>query len=326
MKRLLPGKPIIVIGEKEDAHLPFVERHLSEPLVVIDMAAMMADEALSYSFYKGKLRIVHKDQPLDNIAGVWLRQRRIAPNLTIPVSPQYQRYARSALLRHTEALYAHLEKVRWVSNYYAMRRAGYKPLQLQVAARLGLKIPDTLFTSSPTQAKMFIDNRLETITKPISIESMARNKKDYNLTFFATKIRRGERIDLSGLPLAPAIFQQAIDAVADLRITVIGDKIFPVIIVDKKIDSSSPVRDWRVGQIKGKLHIEPYQISNDIADKCIALVKELGLEFGAIDLLLDTEGEIWFLEINPNGQWAFVEEATGQPIGKALADLLQNKT
>jgi hypothetical protein len=39
--------------------------------------------------------------------------------------------------------------------------------------------------------------------------------------------------------------------------------------------------------------------------------------------VLDKKGEIWFLEINPNGQWAFVEEVTGQPMGKALADLLQ---
>jgi hypothetical protein len=49
------------------------------------------------------------------------------------------------------------------------------------------------------------------------------------------------------------------------------------------------------------------------------------LEFGAIDLVLDKKGEIWFLENNANGQWAFVEEATGQPIGKAMADLLQGK-
>lgn len=35
-------------------------------------------------------------------------------------------------------------------------------------------------------------------------------------------------------------------------------------------------------------------------------------------------GEYWFIESNAGGQWAYVEEATKQPIGKAIAGLLQD--
>jgi hypothetical protein len=57
-------------------------------------------------------------------------------------------------------------------------------------------------------------------------------------------------------------------------------------------------------------------------DACIRLVKQLGLEFGAIDLILRPDGEYVFLEINPNGQWLWLEPASGLPFTDTLADLL----
>lgn len=70
---------------------------------------------------------------------------------------------------------------------------------------------------------------------------------------------------------------------------------------------------------------EAHDFPADLAEKCVRLLKELGLGFGAIDMLVDSAGEYWFLENDPNGQWAYVEQATGQPIGKAIADLLSGR-
>jgi glutathione synthase/RimK-type ligase-like ATP-grasp enzyme len=53
------------------------------------------------------------------------------------------------------------------------------------------------------------------------------------------------------------------------------------------------------------------------------MTRALGLKFSAIDLVVDVHGDVWFLELNPNGQWGFVELATGQPIGAAMAALLE---
>ena len=49
------------------------------------------------------------------------------------------------------------------------------------------------------------------------------------------------------------------------------------------------------------------------------------LGFGAIDLIQDRDGAHWFLEINPNGQWAWIETRTGQPIATAIVDWLEWK-
>ena len=56
--------------------------------------------------------------------------------------------------------------------------------------------------------------------------------------------------------------------------------------------------------------------------RCRALVRRLGLRFGAIDMVQTPSGEHVFLEINPNGQWLWIERATGLPIANAIARLL----
>jgi glutathione synthase/RimK-type ligase-like ATP-grasp enzyme len=48
-------------------------------------------------------------------------------------------------------------------------------------------------------------------------------------------------------------------------------------------------------------------------------MRRLGLEYGAIDLRLTPDGEYVFFEVNPAGQFLFVEHACGLPISAALA-------
>lgn len=130
-------------------------------------------------------------------------------------------------------------------------------------------------------------------------------------------------LDYGGLNLAPAIFQEAVDVDCDLRITVVGDEAFPATVkAEVEKDLKIGVRDWRIGNNVGNLLVEACDIPDDIKQKCLSLVKNFGLKFGAIDMIRDKQGNYWFIEINPNGQWGFVEAETGQPIGRAIARLL----
>ena len=64
-------------------------------------------------------------------------------------------------------------------------------------------------------------------------------------------------------------------------------------------------------------------VALSFAAPAVALVDELNLRFGAIDLIRDVNGEYWFLECNPNGQWAWIENRTGLPISAAIVDELE---
>ncbi|MEJ2669125.1 MAG: MvdD family ATP-grasp ribosomal peptide maturase, partial [Gammaproteobacteria bacterium] len=48
----------------------------------------------------------------------------------------------------------------------------------------------------------------------------------------------------------------------------------------------------------------------------------LGLNFGCIDMILTPDDEFVFLEVNPNGQWLWVEHSLGCNISGAIADKL----
>ena len=116
--------------------------------------------------------------------------------------------------------------------------------------------------------------------------------------------------------LAPVIFQRHVAAVADLRVTIIGDEVFAA-----AVDVRGLGYDVDVRMNLDARHVA-HDLPDDIATMLRALMRRLGLMYGAIDLRLTADGRYVFLEINPAGQFLYVEQQTGQPITAALAALL----
>jgi glutathione synthase/RimK-type ligase-like ATP-grasp enzyme len=315
---------ILIITDPSDPHIPFVTNHLKEGEYIILDVGVIADGAkLTYAIDERGFTVRYMGKVLRNVTGVWYRRPRIAQDdLHLNIRPDYQDYAYSALQKMAGQLYTMFEDAVWISNVYAIRRAENKPLQLKVAKQLGFNVPETCFTSDSTTAEKFVKKHKEVIFKPLSDRWPKPTKKDTQPTLYARRVRSSEAINYSGLDLAPAIFQQLIEPDFELRVTVVGNKVFAA-----KIETSNftikTVRDWRLGHREGDLKFTTHTLPEGIARKCIQLTKELGLNFGAIDLIQAKDGSIWFLEINSNGQWGFVEWATGQQIGEAMAELLK---
>jgi hypothetical protein len=103
----------------------------------------------------------------------------------------------------------------------------------------------------------------------------------------------------------------------DVRLTVVGDRFFAVAI---HTDSGNAYIDWRSDY--SSLRYESIDTPDDVHDAVIALLNRLGLPFGAFDFVVTPEGEWVFLEVNPNGQWGWIEDRTGLPITSAMVDLL----
>ncbi len=122
---------------------------------------------------------------------------------------------------------------------------------------------------------------------------------------------------LDNVKFAPVIFQEYIPADVDLRITMIGEQIFPAAIHSQETEYKV---DFRMTMEKARF--EAVELPPKVVRMLRELMKRLGLVYGAIDMRRTPKGEYVFLEINPAGQWLFVEERTGQKISDALADLL----
>ena len=314
---------IVVISSQQDGHVDFVRPHLptSASITVVDPSKLLEGQDITYEISGGSLAAYYDRRKLGNVVSVWYRKPPKFEAAALPVPQTFRRYSQSALETHAKALSVLFPGALWVSDYFAMLRAEQKPAQLAAALRLGFNVPPAVFTSSAAAAQTFMQKFPAVIVKP-QARYFPPSEPPAVRSFFATKIRRGEPLDLSGLHLAPAIFQQAIDAAADIRVTVVGAEVFAARITTHGQHKHSKTRDWRIGHFKGSLQIQPYRLPQDIADKCLRLVRHFGLQYSAMDFVLDTQGQLWFLESNANGQWAFIEEATKQPIGKALARLL----
>jgi glutathione synthase/RimK-type ligase-like ATP-grasp enzyme len=197
-----------------------------------------------------------------------------------------------------------------VNNIEKERLASLKPLQLNIAQSAGLRVPDTLITNDPRGAEAFCaahDQAIfKTLTAPIS-------------TFGETRRYKSEhKHKLSSLVHAPVIFQEEIKRRRDLRVTVVGNEIFPA-----EIQLNNPVaRDYPDWRLDGAAECQECELPADVLEGIKRLVAALGLSYGAIDLIETDNGDHVFLEINPSGQFLFVEIDTHQQISKAIAKLL----
>lgn len=126
------------------------------------------------------------------------------------------------------------------------------------------------------------------------------------------------RIDPGALPerdlYAASTFQHVIEG-QPVRVTVVGEQIFAA-----RIESANRQLDWRPSQQSARM--TPVPVPADTAMRLHLFMERSRLEYGALDFIADPLGQWWFLEINPSGQYGFVEIKTGLPITAAIADLL----
>ncbi len=125
--------------------------------------------------------------------------------------------------------------------------------------------------------------------------------------------------DASRIQNNPCCFQEYIPKAYEVRLTVIGQKLFPVAIYSQGSDYSKV--DFRRYDFENVAY-EHVDLPEDTAKRISSLIQSYGLEYAAVDLIRTPDGEYVFLEVNPNGQYLWTEEQSGAPITEAFADLL----
>lgn len=182
---------------------------------------------------------------------------------------------------------------------------------------LGFKIPNSIITNSYDKAtKFFKENNEKCIIKPIK-SGLIEDTTESKVVF--TNVLKSIPENPEKISSNPNYFQSHIIKKGDIRAIVVGKKIFATFIHSQ--DYLKTKTDWR----KGEMNLKHTKINlpNDINDKCIALLQKLKLRYGAIDFILDENDNYVFLEINPNGQWAWIEKQTGYNITQEIVKLLQ---
>jgi len=244
-------------------------------------------------------------------------------------------------LSEDEKVFAHLElnttlqgvwdnlDCYWMSKPANIRRATHKTGQLKRAADLGFDTPRTMITTDPESVQEFYDlcegNVVYKVLSDPTLgfagradELMVRCRVDQGpgkdpiidwsrvkaQITYTTKVEPEHLRTLDTIRYAPCQFQEYVPKQYELRVTIIGDELFTAEIHSQA--QATTQLDWR--------HYEtsiPYRLGKlppEIGEACMTLTREYGLNYGAIDLILTPDGRYVFLEINPNGQWLWVQQ------------------
>lgn len=196
--------------------------------------------------------------------------------------------------------------------------ANSKIHQLNIAHQIELEIPKTILINNPEEAKRFISTiHGPIVTKPLSRGYIDDNNQPGAIYTNLIETKHLERIQQ--IRYTPPLFQEYVPKDVELRITIVGKNVFTAEIHSQQKKETR--HDWRHDTLA--LEHREHPLPDDIKLKCIQLAKMFDLEFGAIDMILTPDGRYVFLEINPNGQWAWIEEMTGLPISEAMIELLR---
>lgn len=310
---------ILVVSHAGDDHLEPVVGALKrlghEPLV-LDLASypMSTALALSYADDDGDPLWLELEDgrmlDLSRCRSAWWRRPMpftIDPAIT---DPGKAAWAYNECHEAMSGLWAALD-VTWVNPPQATEAAMMKSWQLRVAAAAGLTIPRTLITNSPREARDFVAAVGADRTVYKAFSATVDNWRE-------TRVLRPAELELlDAVRYAPVIFQEYVPASVDLRVTLIGDEVYPAAVHSQDLEYTV---DFRV-QLD-EVRMEPTTLPGPVVAALYRLLARMGLRYGAVDLRRTPDGRYVFLEINPAGQWLFVEEKTGQPMTDAMARLL----
>jgi len=202
----------------------------------------------------------------------------------------------------------------WINFPARENLAKSKPAQLFVANKLGMEIPKTLVSNDPGEVRRFVaQSKAEIVYKGLSQPHMVPGT-----ALFTGLLTKETLANLDSIRLTPGIFQERVEKAYELRVTVVGSKIFSV-----KIDSQKnrdAQLDWR--RALHDVGYEAVELPREIEEKILAFMRTFGLFYGAFDFIVTPDGRYVFLEINPSGQYMWLECAADLGITAALADAL----
>ncbi|MDT7842162.1 ATP-grasp ribosomal peptide maturase [Streptomyces justiciae] len=304
---------VLILTCEDDVTADMVVVHLNAsgvPVVRLDPADLTASVALSGEYvhgsFRGHLSSGGRLVSINGLRSVWVRRPGTAAARAAEPSEWLTEES-------SQALYGMLRssRARWMNHPDAARRARHKPWQLRLAQRSGLPVPATLITTFPQAAREFAERYPDLVVKPVS----GAHPQDPPRAVPTSRV--APDADFGAVAFGPTLLQRRIAKRADIRLTVVGERMLAARkstaadADEVDVRFASPAHPWQATEVPPR-----------VADAVRAYLRGAELAYGAFDFAEDADGTWWFLECNQSGQFGFVEVETGQPIARTIAEWL----
>jgi glutathione synthase/RimK-type ligase-like ATP-grasp enzyme len=310
---------ILLVTRRDDLTADFlIERLLARGVSYLrfDVDHYLDDVFLTAEFdghgLKGEVTTPQGSSPLSAVRGVWYR-RAMAPRLyRLDLHPDDLAFAEREARHFLEGALGGVP-ARWVNPWQAVHVWERKLAQLPLAAACGFRVPRTLIASDAARLSAFA-SQTPVVTKAIAQgfhETPAGVESVYTHAVPPARLA-----NQAAAGLCPTLIQERLPKVADVRLTVVGSRLFAA-----RLDADLPDGlDWR--RPDTPVRYSPVEVPTQVAAAVDALHRRAGLRYGAFDFALMPDGDWVFLEVNPAGEFAWIEEELGFAIRDALIDEL----
>ncbi len=305
-------RKILIISEQNDPHVERVLSFINQKKYHVDVFGVNDLENDGYVDTLSEMtgEFFDTDKRHHRVYDIcwWRKPIFITPSQKYLKNINLSNIAKKEKINFLEGIILNMSIKSWVNHKSDMKKASNKIHQLSL---IRMNIPRTVITNKKEVIKKIFEDKF--IMK--TLQSQSLGLEDGVLKTTLTNINDIDKIDLNFMPV---ICQEFIDKICDIRVTIVGNKIFAAKIFSHSEKSKI---DFRTDY--SSLTYEKCKLSKDIEDELLRLNKYYNLNYSAIDLIQDKNGEIYFLELNPNGQYLWIEESLTLPISKNIASFLK---
>jgi glutathione synthase/RimK-type ligase-like ATP-grasp enzyme len=193
--------------------------------------------------------------------------------------------------------------VRCINPYSASRMINNKAVQLWLAARNGLIVPATVMTNAPVAVRdSFKGSSRGRICKAFFPHIWKKEGSEALAVTETFEISAEALPEDEVLTYAPAIYQEMIVKAFDVRMVLLGTTVYSY-----SLRTPNKALDWRQEVGQGHVTLEEIAAPADVEKAVLAFSREAGIEFGSLDFAVDAEGRWWFLEVNEEGQFLWLD-------------------
>ena len=221
-----------------------------------------------------------------------------------------------------EGFLAHIPADKWINHPTKNYMASHKVQQLTYAHKCGLNVPEWMVTTSPEQANDFlIEHGSEAIVKPLASGYIERDTPDRDTLIYTRSITDTDIALLDRLPNCPVLFQERVNKRADVRLVVVDNQMEAVSLVacDQSGNQRLDIRRDNMCDVE----YTSVPVPSSVYEGVSKMMQKYALRFAAIDFAITDDGKWMFFEVNPNGQWAWLDLAGASDIGQMFVDSLQ---
>lgn len=321
---------VLIFSHRGEANVGVVTGHLQalgQKFFRINADAFPTHTAMSAALIDGEIVLMGRDREFEistsQIKSCWHR-RPFVSREELGLHRGYARFISDEAQTMLWSVYTSLDKVFWMNSPLFGSRLveNNKLYQLHIAARVGLDVPATLVSNDAAKVIEFCEahrGRIALKTLRGHVFSPAGDEKD--LQFIYTQLVKVDylRKHATRIGICPVFVQEYVAKKIELRITIVGNRIFACAIHSQ--NSERTRHDWRRYDFDRVKH-ETITLPSSVANQLFVLMRTLNLAFGAIDMIVTPDDRYVFLEINPSGQWGWIEHLTDMPISRAIAEVL----